>query len=168
MSRVRSMRRMTLWSALALVALLALSLYVGTQRPSAASERFANQLSDELAAGAPPASPPRKRVRPAATNPQPKAFAVAMARPGETALTPSKPAEPALGWGPWAQAPQLAAGPGGTVIAPNPNFKPHFKTTESAVNNRSGWHHGHFDGGTLQAHQHGNAFHKAHPHAGVR
>ena len=108
---------------------------------------------------------------------------------------PTTPApEPTLGWGAWNQPPpDPASGPGGLRHIPGLNptltaasLNPDSPGTPGATprgnassgglpamdlpglpaGKASGWHHGHFDGGTLQAHHHGNSSHKAHPRSG--
>lgn len=98
---------------------------------------------------------------------------------------PTAAPEPSLGWGAWNQpaaegtsgpggirqipglAPVLtAASPGGGTPAADAPGRPATDLPGALPAKASGWHHGHFHGGTLEAHQHGNALHKAHPRAG--
>lgn len=96
--------------------------------------------------------------------------------------------EPSLGWGSWNQpAPEGMSGPGGirhipglapvlTAASSNADAIPSVRTPSAPggglpglpAGNGASWHHGHFHGGTLDAHQHGNAHHKAHPRSGAR
>jgi len=110
------------------------------------------------------------------------------------AQPPAAAPEPSIGWGAWNQPPaEPLSGPGG--LRHIPGLTPTVSAAAAGSNSAgspsvtgvtpqgnmpggdlpglpsgkaSNWHHGHFDGGTLQAHQHGNAFHKAHPHSGGR
>jgi hypothetical protein len=121
----------------------------------------------------------------------------AFAAPAGPPVAPPAPApEPMLGWGAWNQPPpDPLSGPGGlrhipglnptlTAAAPNPDAPtgqaaapranapggelPRIDLPGLPPGKANGWHHGHFEGGTLQAHQHGNANHKAHPRSGGR
>lgn len=212
--RVRTLRRISFWTAMAVAAVLLVSLFVRAQRPPAAPTiAYENGLHAELAAGAPP-KPAAPRVRPpkasppAATGPSglkllpvtpdggikrvellekiapeegllPASFTVPAPPPAAPATRP----EPALGWGAWNQpAPEGTSGPGGirqvpglapvlTASSHNPQgaaavIPPAGSLPGESFGKASGWHHGHFQGGTLEAHQHGHASHKAHPRAG--
>jgi hypothetical protein len=111
----------------------------------------------------------------------PASFTVPAAPPAAPAPKP----EPTLGWGAWNQpAPDGTGGSGGIRhipgLAPVLTASSHDPQGAAAVvpptgslpgeslGKARGWHHGHFHGGTLEAHQHGNAQHKAHPRAGGR
>jgi hypothetical protein len=212
--RLRAVRRVTFWTAMALAAALLISLFVRAQRPpTAPGIAYSNDIHAELAAGAPP-KPAAPRVRapkapppagpsglklvPIATDsaikrvelldkipPEEGLMPVNFTAPAAPASAPTRTPEPSLGWGAWNQpAADGVSGPGGIRpipglaptltaslpidAAPSAPSRPGTDLPGALPAKASGWHHGHFHGGTLEAHQHGNALHKAHPRSGSR
>jgi hypothetical protein len=102
--------------------------------------------------------------------------------------SPAAKPEPTLGWGAWNQPPaESGMGPGGLAhipglapvltaasrdgggaSSPSAPGTPAGNLPGQLPGKTGGWHHGHFDGGMLDAHQHGRAHHKPHPKFGGR